>query len=62
MSQHHGITPLPPNALANCLVRTTHVFVDRVTRRPVKPMPKQLHDGLSRLKVDRFMLEAKAKL
>lgn len=55
---------LPRDALACCIVRTTHVFVDRVTRRPVKPMPEQLHKGLSSLIVDRFLLEqdGKAKL
>jgi acyl-CoA thioester hydrolase len=55
---------LPKDALACCIVRTTHVFVDRITRRPVKPMPEQLHKGLSSLIVDRFLLKeaGKAKL
>jgi acyl-CoA thioester hydrolase len=55
---------LPEDALACCIVRTTHVFVDRVTRRPVKPMPEQLHKGLSNLIVDRFVLgqDGKARL
>ncbi|UZJ53341.1 hypothetical protein CBS101457_002661 [Exobasidium rhododendri] len=51
------LTHLSKDALACCIVRTTHVFVDRHTRRPVKPMPKELYEGLSSLKLDRFMLD-----
>lgn len=55
---------LPDDALACCIVRTTHVFVDRISRRPVKPMPEQLYRGLSSIIVDRFLLDkdGKAKL
>jgi acyl-CoA thioester hydrolase len=64
MSEDTPSTKLAKDALACCIVRTTHVFVDRQSRRPVKPMPQELRDGLSRLKVADFMLdkEDKAKL
>lgn len=63
MSQHNEVRKLElaKDALACCIIRTTHVFVDRQTRRPVRPMPKQLHEGLSKLKVDRFMIEASSQ-
>jgi acyl-CoA thioester hydrolase len=64
MSELNGTSSphqLAKDALACCIVRTTHVFVDRVTRRPVKPMPKQLHEGLSRLMIDKFTLDKDGK-
>jgi acyl-CoA thioester hydrolase len=43
---------LPAGSLAAVIVRVTHVFVDRTSRRPLKPMPKSIHQGLAKLKID----------
>lgn len=51
---------LPSDAVAAVITRVTHVFVDRHSRRPLKPMPAQLHDGLAKLKVAEFMLDKAA--
>lgn len=58
-SSHTEPKALASDALASVLCRVTHVFVNRETRRPVKPMPKQLHDGLSKLIVPRFCSKPK---
>ncbi|CAO1633913.1 unnamed protein product [Sympodiomycopsis kandeliae] len=42
--------------LAAALTRATHVYVDRVNRRPVKPMPKEISDGLKGLIVNEFLV------
>ncbi|PWN36913.1 uncharacterized protein FA14DRAFT_187068 [Meira miltonrushii] len=52
LSSHADKYSLPKDALAAVITRKTHVFVDRQSRKPVKPMPLQLQHGLSKLKVD----------
>lgn len=52
LSSHADKYTLPKDALAAVVTRKTHVFVDRQSRKPVKPMPLQLQHGLSKLNVD----------
>lgn len=52
LSSHADKYSLPKDALAAVITRKTHVFVDRHTRKPVKPMPLQLQHGLSKLILD----------
>lgn len=48
------VNTLKEKQLACAVTRATHVYVDRLRRRPVRPMPKRLSDGLSRLRVGEF--------
>ncbi|PWN19601.1 hypothetical protein BCV69DRAFT_300414 [Microstroma glucosiphilum] len=52
---------LDPNALAGTLTRATHVYVDRATRRPLKPMPKPISDGLRSVYVKEWSEDSKDK-
>lgn len=66
-SSQGGNAGAPPSQLsadaqAAAIVRVTHVFVDRHTRRPVKPMPEQVRRGLERLCVRELMADGKARL
>ncbi|CEH14455.1 hypothetical protein CBOM_02300 [Ceraceosorus bombacis] len=45
---------LPQDAQAAVLIRATHVFVARDSRRPVKLMPEELRQGLLKLKNERW--------
>lgn len=46
---------LHPDTLAGTVTRATHVYVDRVHRRPAKPMPDKIRLGLEKVKVQEFV-------
>jgi acyl-CoA thioester hydrolase len=48
---------------AAVVTQSTHVFVDRVSRRPVKVLPDSIRNGLEKLKIEEFVLkEGNSKL
>lgn len=64
VDQRKTADKLDDGALAATVTRATHVFVDRVHRRPIRPMPRQMSEGLAKLVVEEFAdgQEATAKL
>lgn len=50
-------SPLPCDVLAGTVTRATHVYVDRVNRRPVRPMPAPFQKGLAAVKVPELEIQ-----